>query len=167
MDVSSLVEEIYRHNLWANLRLLDACAGLSEEQLTLSAPGTYGKVGDTLVHIFGAEARYVARLDDQPRPDFPSERDPWPGIAALRESAQRSGERLIQIAGATPGDRILGVTVNGGSYALNSVVPLSQAINHATEHRAHVVSILTQNGIKMPSLDVWAYGEEKGLEKQK
>jgi uncharacterized damage-inducible protein DinB len=41
------------HNMRANLRLLDFCAGRSDEQLDTSAPGTFGHVRDTLVHIVG------------------------------------------------------------------------------------------------------------------
>jgi uncharacterized damage-inducible protein DinB len=54
-------------------------------------------------------------------------------------------------------------TWNGEPYTMDAAVFLIQAINHATEHRAHVVSILTQNGIDVPSLDGWTYGEAMGL----
>ena len=47
----SLLVTLYEHNTWANLRLLDFCAGLSDEQLDASAPGTFGRACDTLVHI--------------------------------------------------------------------------------------------------------------------
>jgi uncharacterized damage-inducible protein DinB len=47
----SLLVTFYEHNTWANLRLLDFCAGLSDEQLDASAPGTFGRVRATLVHI--------------------------------------------------------------------------------------------------------------------
>jgi uncharacterized damage-inducible protein DinB len=47
----SLLVMFYEHNTWANLRLLDFCAGLSDEQLNASAPGTFRRVRDTLVHI--------------------------------------------------------------------------------------------------------------------
>ena len=46
-----LLVTLYEHNTWANLRLLDFCAGLSDEQLDASAPGTCGRVRDTLVRI--------------------------------------------------------------------------------------------------------------------
>jgi uncharacterized damage-inducible protein DinB len=47
----SLLVTLYEHNTGANLRVLDFCAGLSDEQLDASAPGTFGRVRDTLVHI--------------------------------------------------------------------------------------------------------------------
>ena len=49
--MASLLVTFYEHNTWANLRLLDFCAGLSDEHLDASAPGTLGRVRDTLVHI--------------------------------------------------------------------------------------------------------------------
>ena len=47
----SLLVTLCEHNTGTNLRLLDFCAGLSDEQLDASAPGTFGRVRDTLVHI--------------------------------------------------------------------------------------------------------------------
>ena len=47
----SLLVTLCEHNTGANLRLLDFCARLSDEQLDASAPGTFGRVRDTLVHI--------------------------------------------------------------------------------------------------------------------
>ena len=157
--MTAALVELYRHNLWANLRLLDACTGLGDEHLDASAPGTYGRVRDTLVHLFAAEERYVALLSDQ-RPERPlSERDPFPGFEELRERARRSGEALIEIAGQTPADRVLRGTWRDGPYAIKATVPLVQAINHATEHRAHVMTILTQRGVGLPDIDGWAYEE--------
>ena len=157
--MATALVELYRHNLWANLHLLDACAGLGDEQLDASAPGTFGRVRDTLVHLFAAEERYVALLSDQ-RPERPlSERDPFPGFEELRERARRSGEALIELAGQTPADRVLRGTWRDGPYEMLATVPLVQAINHATEHRAHVMTILTQRGVELPDIDGWAYGE--------
>jgi len=36
-------------------------------------------------------------------------------------------------------------------------------INHATEHRAQIMAILTQLGIQPPDLDGWSYFEAQGL----
>jgi len=66
--MASTLSEPFRHNLWANLRLLDVCAGLSEAQLDLTALGTYGRVRDTLVHLIAGEGRYVGLLRGE-RPD--------------------------------------------------------------------------------------------------
>ena len=56
-DEPMLVEQ-FRHNLWANLKLLDACAQLPPERLRADAPGTFGSIYRTLMHIVRAEEWY-------------------------------------------------------------------------------------------------------------
>ena len=48
------------YNRWANLVLLDACIGLSDEQLESGLPGSFGTIYDTFVHLVRAEAGYIA-----------------------------------------------------------------------------------------------------------
>ncbi len=60
--MDSSLTTIFKHNLWANLRLLDLCAGLSEELLNARATGTYGRLCDTLLHILACEEIYVNLL---------------------------------------------------------------------------------------------------------
>ncbi|MBM3945418.1 MAG: damage-inducible protein DinB [SAR202 cluster bacterium] len=160
--MSDTLAEIFHHNLWANLKLLDACSGLSEAQLAASEHGTYGSIGATLVHIVSAEEHYVgllkgARLEDRVRV-----KDPFPGFEKLREHARRSGEALISIAkGFTETYRIVSKLHPSDPDNLRAVVPLLQAMNHATEHRAHVMTILTQQGVEPPQLDAWAWNRER------
>ena len=40
---------------------------------------------------------------------------------------------------------------------------LTQVINHATEHRAQIMAILTHLGIQPPELDSWGYFEAHEL----
>ena len=39
---------------------------------------------------------------------------------------------------------------------------LLQAVNHGTEHRSQVATILTQLGVEPPEMDGWAYFFESG-----
>jgi hypothetical protein len=41
--------------------------------------------------------------------------------------------------------------------AVPKTIILTQVINHATEHREQVKTILTQSGIEPPDLQSWAY----------
>ena len=158
--MSKELAEFYKHNLWANLRLLDVCSKLTDEQLDLSAPGTYGKVSDTLTHLFGAEERYVMRLRGQSPQQPPRERGDFPGIEQLRKSAIQSGTALIDIASTFETGNILRGVWRGEPYEIPAIIIMIQAINHATEHRMHIVGILNQNGIETPEMDGWAYDDE-------
>ncbi|MDX1665042.1 MAG: DinB family protein [Candidatus Promineifilaceae bacterium] len=163
LEKSTLVH-LFQHNLWANQRLLDTCADVDEAVLEADAVGTYGRIKDTLVHLLAAEERYVTLLTGDP-PETPlHEKQGFPGFDALREHAQRSGRALIALAAEDPHDRLLRGEYGSRAYAMPVSLPLLQAINHATEHRAQIMTILTQQGVEPPSLDGWAYGREVGLE---
>ena len=163
--MATILVELYQHNLWANLKLLDVCAVLTDDQLDLSEPGTYGRVRDTLVHLVGAESRYATQLGGG-QPDHPVRVDePFPGVAALRKHAERSGDWLIKFAEANPSGMVLTGTWREKPYRMAAAVLMVQAINHATEHRAHVVSILTRHRVDVPSMDGWTFGEATGLDR--
>lgn len=158
---TSLVE-IFKHNLWSNLRLLEACAELSAEQLETSIEGTYGRIHDTLIHLLAAEGRYVAQLRGI-NPERPlSERDPFPGLNDLRQHAEASGKALIEIANNDPINEMLTLSYQGEEHQLRAVVPLMQAIHHAHEHRTQICTILSQSGVEPPDLSVWIYGDQMG-----
>ena len=54
--------DLYRFNLWANLRLLDVCAELSDAQLDATTNGTFGSVRETLKHMLASEEGYARTL---------------------------------------------------------------------------------------------------------
>lgn len=149
--------EVFTHNLWANLKLFDACAGLSEDDLAATSPGTYGTVRDTLVHLFASEGRYVGEFSGGSTIRW--EDESFPGFEALRERAVSSGEALLEIARSSPADRIVRGTYRGAPYEMAASILLVQAVNHATEHRSQVMSILTTRGVDPNSLrmDAIAY----------
>ncbi len=160
--MSSALADLFEHNLWANQRLLDVCSGFGDEQLAATTPGTYGSVRDTLVHILASEGRYVLTLTgSQPQPAL-TEGDPFPGFAALREHAQRVGEALVNIAADFNPALVTRGTRQGQPFAVRASALVIQAINHATEHRTHVTTILSQQGLQPPALDAIGYIQETG-----
>lgn len=155
------LSELFKHNKWANLRLLDVCERLDNTQLERTVVGTYGSIRDTFLHLVAAEGRYVALLSDQPPDQTFGERIGFTNWDDLRERAQQSGEGLIAIAEGFDAARVLRGVRNGEPYVMSALVPMIQAINHATEHRVHIASILTEVGVEPPTLDGWQYGREE------
>ncbi len=149
--------DFFKHNLWANLRLLDACTNLVDEQLDATTRGTFGSVRETLMHIFAAEEGYVQRFTGQrPEPAL-HERAPFPGFDVLRRRAKISGEKLIALAEQWEPSQILQLSYQGQSYEVPAIFVLIQAVNHATDHRSQVATLLSQQDITLPELDGWAY----------
>jgi uncharacterized damage-inducible protein DinB len=157
--MSESLIELFKHNAWANQCLFDACEGLSDAQLDATAAGTFGSIRDTLMHIVGAQERYVAALAETGPVSVIRERTPFPGLAELRDGARTSGEALIELAAQAQSGATVTTTWRGADYTLPVWLLLLQAINHATEHRAQIAAILTQQGIAPPSMDGWTYHE--------
>ncbi|MDP9471917.1 MAG: DinB family protein [Chloroflexota bacterium] len=156
--MSSILIKLFEHNRWANLRAVEACARLTDTQLDATVPGTAGSVRETLMHIAGAEQRYVQRLSGQ-APTY-NERDGgrWPGVDTLRQALDASGGALIDLAGRADPDEVLESEVHGRPAKLPAATVYVQAINHATEHRSQLATILTQQGAEPPDFSGWAWG---------
>jgi uncharacterized damage-inducible protein DinB len=164
--MSQILAHVFRHHLWANSKLLDVCEELEDIALDATATGTYGSLRDTLVHMFAAEERYLRAMIDY-SPGEPLHEGTYPGFGVLRERAVESGEALIDVAEREVGDRIItGEHPVRGKYAIPVSTFIAQAVNHATEHRSHVCTVLTQAGIEAPVLDVWTYEQEEGSRRQ-
>jgi uncharacterized damage-inducible protein DinB len=159
--MSESLVELFRLNSWANQRLFDACEGLSDAQLDATVVGTFGSIRDTLVHIVGAQERYVTALAAVGPVSAIRERDPFPGLAELRDGARTSGEALVELAAQARSGATVTTTWRGEGYTLPVWLLLVQAINHATEHRAQAAAILTQQGIAPPGMDGWTYHETR------
>ena len=152
--------EAFRYNKGANLHLLDVCANLSDEQLQLTAAGTYGTIASTLRHLMSAEQRYLRRLEGS-TPGI-NENEPALSIASLREHAVRSGDHLIEAARRiTPHDTI-DEERDGRLMRLKLGVVLVQAMHHGNDHRTHICTILGAHDIPYGDMDVWAYGVATG-----
>lgn len=163
--IESPLAEMFLHNLWANQQLVRACLPLADDLLEASVEGTYGSIRDTLLHIVRAEAGYVRTLGGSP-PVRCAQLGPGTSIEELRDCAAEVDEALIDLAGGIgPEDRFPS-RFEGRVYQLPGSRCLVQIINHATEHRAQVATILTQLGIEPPDVSGWAYMQAMGLESQ-
>jgi uncharacterized damage-inducible protein DinB len=152
--------EAFRYNRWANLHLLDVCAELHDEQLQLTAPGTYGTIAATLLHLVSAEQRYLRRFGQgEPRIN---ERDGFPGVTGLRGHAERSGDQLIAVASHINPEEAIEENRDAGTYRLELGVVLLQAMHHGNDHRTHICTILGHHGIEYGQIDVWGYGLATG-----
>lgn len=152
--MTTTLTEIFRHNRWANERMLEACRDLTDAQRATSVEGTYGELGYTLIHIVRAESWYLhmlTRWEPPVRWEIPG---PWPGIDILLERSRFTGDQLVGIAEQLDPGAVLEIDDD----KVPTSVVLVQVINHATEHRAQAATILTQLGIQPPPVDGWNFG---------
>ena len=158
MPGMDLLVEFFRHNAMMNQRLVEVCRRLSPEQLDATATGTYGSVGATLVHIANAQEGYAARFLGTERPERLPE-EPFPGFESLAERFANGDAQLEEAATQAGRDHEVEVTGDDppGTWRMPASLILLQAVNHGTEHRSQVSTILTQLGVEPPEMDGWTY----------
>ncbi len=152
--------DFFKYNLWANLRLLDACANLSDAQLDVTTTGVYGSVREILMHMFTAEEGYARHVTDTaPTPPL-KELTTFVGFDELRRRAESSGKKLIIFAEqAEQADLSKILHLDGGTYDAPVIIVLIEAINHTDDHRSQIATLLSQQGIELPDLDGWSYND--------
>ena len=154
--MANILEKIFEHNNWANLKIIDACSALSDAQLD-AAPqtATKGTIRRTLEHLVHSQQHYLQLLTLP----VDARSNPRPSFDELRQAANTTGEKLIALArgdsSQLPKTRIQ--TEDG--YWVEPWVVMVQIINHATEHREQISSMLTALGVTPPDLDGWTIGE--------
>jgi uncharacterized damage-inducible protein DinB len=153
-----LVVEFLRHNRMMNDRLLETCRRRSPDQLAATVQGTYGSIGATLVHIANSQVGYVPRFVLPERP-APLPEDLFPGFNALAERLAL-GNSLLEHAASRAREHHE-VEVSGddppATWRIPAALLLLQAVNHGTEHRSQIATILTQLGVEPPPMDGWTY----------
>ena len=154
MSENSLVK-LFEHNNWANLQIVQACYDLTEKQLDAEPQSaTKGSIRGTLSHLVNSQRGYLAllTLPVEARPTTPLTFD------ELQESARISGEGLLALVKDEHNFPRTQLQTRDGFYVEPWVV-MVQIINHATEHREQIKSMLSAIGVTPPDIDGWNYGE--------
>ncbi|MEO8085146.1 MAG: DinB family protein [Ardenticatenales bacterium] len=151
--------QLFEHNNWANRRILEACAALTDAQLDAEPQtATKGSIRETLTHLVTSQRGYHALLT------LPLDSRPVDPLAYddLATSMTRSGDGLLALArdeaNADGAERLR--TRDG--YLVEPWVVMVQVINHATEHREQIKSMLTALGMTPPDVDGWTHGLSMG-----
>lgn len=151
------LSDFLKYNLWANVCMLEACERLSDAQLDATPLATLSSVRELLLHLLSAEEIYVRHVTGtSPTPRL-KELTTFPGFDELRRRAERSGQELITIAEQRDLSEIL--HLDDGTYDIPAISVLIQTINHGVDHRSHIATLLSQQGIEPPSLDGWSYND--------
>lgn len=148
--------ELIRYNNWANAQIIAACQKLTPDQLDATAPGTYGTIRDTLVHIIRSEADYIGRITGQ-RPQPPFRWEDNPSIDDMAAFAEQVAIALLDVVQRTPPTQMVHEEENGLTMDYQVRHLFIQVINHGIEHRTNITTILAGVGVATPEVDGWGY----------
>jgi uncharacterized damage-inducible protein DinB len=161
--MESALRSIFRHNAWANQRLLSHLGELTEEQLTATTSAVYGGVLATMHHIISGEASYWSFFSGRMPSWFQPESVPatLPQLLVWERDLAVCWETtpLDEIDGDAPVER---TRRDGSVTRLKAGIVIAQAIHHGNVHREQVSHILTDLKIEVPDLSLYAYAREAG-----
>lgn len=152
----NILTRLFEHNQWANLRIIDACLMLTDAQLDATPLSvTAGSIRETLLHLVASQHGYLSLLT------LPVEarRRISPALDELKEAARISGEGLIALTKNDPDQTLPARLQTTDGYFVHPWVVMVQIINHASEHREQICSMLNGLGVTPPNMDGWGYGE--------
>ena len=151
---NEILANMFEHNNWANIQMIQACSALSDDRLDAEPHSvTQGTIRQTLLHLVSSQRGYLALLT------LPVERREKVTLAFedLKEVAQSSGEALLDLIREDKLPKTRLQTTDG--YYVEPWVVVLQIINHATEHREQINSMLSALGQAPLDQDGWSYGE--------
>jgi uncharacterized damage-inducible protein DinB len=160
MDRVAEMQELWAFNRWANRRLLDAAAKLTQEQYTKDLGSSFPSLRDTLAHIASSEWVWLSRWQGTSPRERP-EKFSTTSLDELRhhwievEQSQRaflselSDERLDNVMPYT--------TMAGEPQSTPLWQMMRHVINHSTYHRGQAATLLRQLGATPPTTDLIAF----------
>ena len=147
---------------WANKEVYKLIAELPDAALDAFATDPEWTVREILRHIAAASGGYAYRLDgieNQPleQPKNMAE------LLEITKTLEITDARLIKLVELE--DESIEVIRDGKTIHWMRSTIITQAVHHATEHRAQAISALEARGYKAVNLDdfdLWAYEIAKG-----
>jgi len=159
---------LYEYDAWANARTLNACAALTQEQLTRNLGNSFGSVRDTLVHIVGAQMIWLERLHGSSPAGLPKP-DAYPDLLAVRAQwAETEPTLRAYVSGLSAADleRILEFRNAKGIVFRDQIGNILQHLaNHGSYHRGQVTTLLRQLGATPVSTDMIGFHRERAAAK--
>ena len=164
------MDRLLAHMAWANQKTISHLQTLPQESLASFATNSQWHVAEIIHHIVDSGDHYAFRISGIPaltKPGEPCIEDvkEIADLARIKEQAVIVDKALLECV------KLDDIQIEFKNYSGNMVkrwrsTILSQAIHHATEHRAQLASALEAKGFKpvdLDELDLWAFEIETGL----
>lgn len=156
-----------RYNQWANQRLYEACARLSEADYFKERRAFFGSIHGTLNHGLVADRLWLDRLGWKPAAIDSLDQELHRRLPALGQARAELDAFLIdRTDGLTEADlarvavyrpMAAAMVAKGGETRTAVHWVLTHMANHQTHHRGQVHDMLSQTPVAPPSLDLIYY----------
>ncbi|MEM6661333.1 MAG: DinB family protein [Pseudomonadota bacterium] len=158
-------EMMAAYNAWANARLYDAAASLSDDDYRRDVGAFFKSMHGTLNHLFSTDVIWMSRFRGKPNPPWTLDHTPHDDLGELRARRKALDHEIqgwvMSLAETEMASEISYTTITGPAQVSQ---PLAEALahffNHQTHHRGQCHGILTHVGAEAPPLDLLLYQRE-------
>jgi uncharacterized damage-inducible protein DinB len=153
------------YNAWANRRLYEAAALLSDAEYRADKGAFFKSMHGTLNHLLTTDRIWMKRITGEGEAPERLDTILHEGLADLRAAREAEDRRIIAYVDGLSEERLAGVIryrrVSTPEEFVQKLSPaLNHLFNHQTHHRAQAHVILTSLGKKAPELDLLYYQRE-------
>ena len=149
------------YNRWANTRLYDACAGLSDAARKLDRRAFFGSIHNTLNHILVGDRAWLDRVEEVDSGAVALDTVLFDDFASLRDARTVEDKRVDRVLARMDEARMAGDlvyrNVAGTQFRTPMRLVFTHLFNHQTHHRGQVHDMLSQAGASPPELDLIYY----------
>ena len=154
---------LYKYNQWANTKILNTAANVTEAQFLAEAAFPHGGLRGTLVHTLFAEWIWRNRWQGE-SPTFRLKPDDFPTFEPLRERWMQEEKLLMEFVERLSDERLNRVL----HYKNTKGIPFEQVlwkmmahvVNHGTQHRSEAAALLTDFGCSPGDVDMIYFLDE-------
>jgi len=153
------------YNAWANHRLYEAAALLSDVDYRADKGAFFKSMHGTLNHLLTTDRIWMKRFTGQGEAPDRLDTILYEHLADLRAAREAEDRRIVAYVDGLDEERLKGVIryrrVSTPEEFVQKLRPaLDHWFNHQTHHRGHAHMILTSLGRKAPELDLLYYQRE-------
>ena len=161
------LNRLLAHMAWANQKTFEHLQTLPEDSLKAFATNPEWFVAEIIHHIVDSADAYAFRITGK-YPQLPGDSIPEIGViadlAVIAKQAAAIDAALLE-AVSLDDEQLEFTNYSGNLVKRWRSTILSQAIHHATEHRAQIASALEAKGftpVNLDDLDLWSFEIETG-----
>jgi uncharacterized damage-inducible protein DinB len=163
-----MFEMLAGYNAWANRRLYDAAAGLSDADYRADHGAFFGSVHGTLNHLLVGDRVWMRRFTGEEPSPMRLDDILYDDLPTLRDAREAEDALILAYVGSLAPSDLDGTICyrtisNPADIEQQLKLALLHVFNHQTHHRGQVHCLLTRITGGAPSLDLILYQREVGV----
>jgi uncharacterized damage-inducible protein DinB len=168
MSMKTIFEMLAAYNRWANERLYDAAAVLSDSDYRADYGAFFGSLHATLNHILIGDRIWMHVFTGEGEKPMQLDAILYDDIGQLRAARRAEDARIVSYVGSLTEQDLAGLvrysTIRKPAEIEQRLAPLLvHFFNHQTHHRGQAHCILTKVTGEAPSLDLVMFQRETGI----